>query len=85
MPPKTKAKKVPKGSHKMPDDSVMKDKDMKKEKKAKVKTPPPPKRDAVVVKGLKDGLITQKQYDKMSDGLLKGIVKKGGNGGKKKK
>ena len=83
MPPKTKAKKVPKGSHKMPDGSVMKDKDMKKEKKTQ-KTPAP-KRDAVVVKGLKDGLITQKQYDKMSDGLLKGIVKKGGNGSKKKK
>ena len=83
MPPKTKAKKVTKGSHKMSDGSVMKDKDMKKEKKA-TKTPAP-KRDAVVVKGLKDGLITQKQYDKMSDGLLKGIVKKGGNGGKKKK
>ena len=86
MPPKTKAKKVPKGSHKMPDGSVMKDKDMKKEKKEKKEQKTPaPKRDAVVVKGLKDGLITQKQYDKMSDGLLKGIVKKGGNGGKKKK
>ena len=67
----------------MSDGSVMKDKDMKKEKKTQKTSPP--KRDAVVVKGLKDGLITQKQYDKMSDGLLKGIVKKGGNGGKKKK
>lgn len=43
------------------------------------------KRDAAVVKGLKDGKITQKQFDKMSDGLLKGIIKKGGNGGGKKK
>jgi len=42
------------------------------------------KRDPAVVKGLKDGKITQKQFDKMSDGLLKGIIKKGGNGGKKK-
>jgi len=31
--PKTKAKKkVPKGSHRMPDGSIMKDKDMKKKK-----------------------------------------------------
>lgn len=43
------------------------------------------KRDPAVVKGLKDGKITQKQFDKMSDGLLKGIIKKGGNGGGKKK
>lgn len=78
---KKKGKAVPKGSHKMPDGSVMKDKDMKK---AKVKKPPAPKRDPVVVKGLKDGKITQKQFDKMGDGLLKGIVKKGGNGAKKK-
>lgn len=33
-PKKTKAsKKVPKGSHRMPDGSIMKDKDMKKKKK----------------------------------------------------
>ena len=69
-----KDKKVPKDYHKMPDGSIMKDKDMKKKE-----------RDPVVVKGLKDGKITKKQFDKMSDGLLKGIVKKGGNGGKKKK
>ena len=36
-------------------------------------------------KAVKDGLITQKQMDKMSEGLLMGIVKKGGNKGKKKK
>ncbi len=29
---KTKLKKVPKGSHRMPDGSIMKDKDMKKKK-----------------------------------------------------
>jgi hypothetical protein len=57
------------------------DKDMKTDKSvSKAK-----ERDPVVVKGLKDGKITKKQFDKMSDGLLKGIVKKGGNGGKKKK
>jgi predicted RNA-binding protein associated with RNAse of E/G family len=36
-------------------------------------------------KAVKDGLITQKQYDKMPEKLLMGIVKRGGNGGKKKK
>jgi hypothetical protein len=51
-----------------------------KEKEKKKET----KRDAAVMKGLKDGKITQKQYDKLSDGLLKGIIKKGGNGRKKK-
>ena len=53
--------------------------------KGKGYAPKDKKRDPVVVKGLKDGKITQKQFDKMSDGLLKGIVKKGGNGGKKGK
>ena len=84
MPPKKsppKDKKVPKGSHKMPDGKVMKDSDMPKESK---KTKKKDDRDPVVVKGLKDGKITQNQYDKLSDGLLKGIVKKGGNGAKKK-
>tara|TARA_R110002096_G_scaffold50601_1_gene132664 strand:+ start:5299 stop:5475 length:177 start_codon:yes stop_codon:yes gene_type:complete len=38
----------------------------------------------VLKKAVKDGLITQKQYDKMPEALLLGIVKKGGNGGKKK-
>ena len=36
-------------------------------------------------KAVKDGLITQKQMDKMSEGLLLGIVKKGGNKKKVKK
>ena len=36
-------------------------------------------------KAVKDGLITKKQMDKMSEGLLLGIVKKGGNGKKGKK
>ena len=35
-------------------------------------------------KAVKDGKITQKQYDKMPQKLLEGIVKKGGNGAKKK-
>tara|TARA_R110000765_G_scaffold223057_5_gene327207 strand:- start:2334 stop:2504 length:171 start_codon:yes stop_codon:yes gene_type:complete len=39
----------------------------------------------VLKKAVKDGLITQKQYDKMPEALLLGIVKRGGNGGKKKK
>jgi len=34
---------------------------------------------------VKDGKITQKQHDKMPPALLLGIVKKGGNGAKKKK
>ena len=36
-------------------------------------------------KAVKDGLISQKQYDKMPEALLMGIVKRGGNSGKKKK
>ena len=37
-------------------------------------------------KALADGLITQKQYDKLPEKLLEGIVKsKKGGGGKKKK
>jgi hypothetical protein len=39
----------------------------------------------VLKKAVKDGLITQKQYDKMPEALLLGIVKRGGNGGKKGK
>ena len=35
-------------------------------------------------KAVKDGLISQKQYDKMPEALLMGIVKRGGNSGKKK-
>ena len=37
-----------------------------------------------IAKAVKDGLITQKQHDKMPAKLLLGIIKKGGNGGKKK-
>jgi len=33
---------------------------------------------------VKDGKITQKQHDKMPAALLLGIVKRGGNGAKKK-
>ena len=40
---------------------------------------------AALKKAVKDGKITQKQYDKMPQKLLEGIVKKGGNGAKKKK
>ena len=40
---------------------------------------------AKLQKAVKDGLITQKQYDKMPEALLLGIVKRGGNKGKKKK
>jgi len=40
---------------------------------------------AVLVKAVKDGLITQKQHDKMPAALLLGIIKKGGNKGSKKK
>ena len=36
-------------------------------------------------KAVKDGLISQKQYDKMPEALLMGIVKRGGNSGKKKR
>ena len=36
-------------------------------------------------KAVKDGLISQKQYDKMPEALLMGIVKRGGNKGKKRK
>lgn len=38
-----------------------------------------------LVKAVKDGLITQKQHDKMPAALLLGIIKKGCNGGRKKK
>lgn len=36
-------------------------------------------------KALKDGLITQKQYDKLPEKLLEGIVKSKKKGGGKKK
>lgn len=36
-------------------------------------------------KALKDGLISQKQYDKLPEKLLEGIVKSKKGGGKKKR
>ena len=36
-------------------------------------------------KALKDGLITQKQYDKLPEKLLEGIIKSKKGGGKKKR
>ena len=44
-----------------------------------------PSKDPKIQKALKDGVISQKQYDKMPDGLLIGIIKKGGNKGNKGK
>jgi hypothetical protein len=35
-----------------------------------------PSKDPMIVKAFKDGVITKGQYDKLSDGLLKGIIKK---------
>tara|TARA_R110002096_G_scaffold29422_5_gene88523 strand:- start:5515 stop:5712 length:198 start_codon:yes stop_codon:yes gene_type:complete len=35
-------------------------------------------------KAVKDGLITQKQYDKLPEKMLEGLVKKGGNAGMRK-
>ena len=40
---------------------------------------------AKLQEAVKDGLITQKQYDKMPEALLLGIVKRGGNKGRKSK
>ena len=37
-----------------------------------------------ISKAVKDGLLTQKQHDKMPAGLLLGIIARGGNSGKKK-
>jgi hypothetical protein len=36
---------------------------------------------AMLKKAVKDGLITQKQYDKMPEKMLEGLVKAGGNKG----
>ena len=36
-----------------------------------------PSKNKEVLKALKDGKITKKQYDKLSDGLLLGIARKG--------
>ena len=38
-----------------------------------------PSTNPKIKKALKDGHISKKQYDKMPDGLLLGIIKKGGN------
>mgnify|MGYP003635756965 CR=1 FL=1 len=38
----------------------------------------------VLKKALKDGLLTQKQYDKLPEKLLEGIVRSKRGGGKKK-
>ena len=35
-----------------------------------------PSKDKTIQKAYKDGKITKGQYDKLSDGLLKGIIKK---------
>ncbi len=43
------------------------------------------KSNAMLKKAVKDGKITQKQLDKMPEKMLIGLVKKGGNGAKKKK
>ena len=43
------------------------------------------KNNATLKKAVKDGKITQKQLDKMPEKMLLGLVKKGGNGAKKKK
>ena len=40
---------------------------------------------AKLQKAVKDGLITQKQYDKLPEKLLEGIVKSKKGGGKKKR
>jgi len=37
-----------------------------------------------IQKAFKDGVITKGQYDKLSDGLLLGIIKKKGGGAKPK-
>ncbi len=42
------------------------------------------KSNPTLKKAVKDGKITQKQLDKMPEKLLLGLVKKGGNGKKKK-
>ena len=43
-----------------------------------------PSKDPEIKKAYKDGVITKGQYEKLSDGLLLGIIKKkkGGGGGK---
>jgi len=41
-----------------------------------------PSKDPTIKKALKDGVITKNQYEKLSDGLLKGIIKKKKSGKK---
>lgn len=38
-----------------------------------------PSKNPTIQKAYKDGVITKGQYDKLSDGLLLGIIKKKGN------
>ena len=40
-----------------------------------------PSKDPKIQKAYKDGVISKGQYDKLSDGLLLGIIKKKGGGG----
>lgn len=45
-----------------------------------------PSKDPKIQKAYKDGVITKGQYEKLSDGLLLGIIKKkSGKGGMRKK
>lgn len=44
-----------------------------------------PSKDPTIKKAFKDGVITKGQYDKLSDGLLLGIIKKKKGGGGTKK
>ena len=45
-----------------------------------------PSKNPTIQKGLKDGKITRKQYEKLPEGLLLGIIKKGDSkGGVKEK
>jgi len=41
-----------------------------------------PSKNPTIQKAFKDGVITKKQYDKLSDGLLLGIIKKKKSGKK---
>lgn len=43
-----------------------------------------PSKNPKIKKAYKDGIISKGQYDKLSDGLLLGIIKKKGKGGTKK-
>ena len=42
-----------------------------------------PSKDPKIQKAFKDGVISKGQYDKLSDGLLLGIIKKKGSKGSK--